>query len=237
MLSFLRPEFNTSSMDMLISFAFDGGNGLNPKKIPETKAKFVEYVSKNKTPTISPKKSWGYRLLDGNVWMKSSEVYELKLHDYSFVEPYYLTNRNIQLYDETMITWGYDKVTQVYDMRKVGYKLKILPDAYMVHLDHSDIKGYKGWIDNLGTNIPRESMKTGTADNRRIAFPGLFTNTYYPEWIWDPCFSGEETRRNEIIFKKKQSIHGSIRFYRTMLYLLVPAFAVILLAALHKKII
>lgn len=220
---------------MLIAFAFDGGDGLDPMKIPETKTELIKYVSKNNTPTISPKKSWGYRFLNGNTWMRSNKVYKLKLSKQAFVEPYYLANRNIQLYDETMITWGYDKVTQVYDMREVGYKLKVMPDAYMIHLSHNDIKGYKGWIGNWGTNMPRESMKTGTADIRRAVFPGLFTNTYYPEWLWDPCFSDKETKRNENILKKIQSVQSSIRFYRTMLYVLMVCFAVFLLVVLHKR--
>ena len=220
---------------MLIAFAFDGGDGLDPKKIPETKLELVEYVRNKKTPTIRAKKDWGYRFLNGDTWMRSNKVYKLKLSKQAFVEPYYLANRNIQLYDETMITWGYDKVTQVYDIREVGYKLKVLPDAYMVHLSHNDIKGYNEWSTNLNVYSPRSRLKTGTAENRREVFPGLFTNAYYPEWLWDPCFSDKETKRNDIILKKKQSIQSSIRFYRTMLYLLMACFVAVLLVVLRKK--
>ena len=168
--------------------------------------------------------------------MESDNVYELNFSKQAFVEPYYLTNRSIQLYDETIITWGYDKGAQVYDMREVGYKLKVLPDAYMVHLSHNDIKGYKKWNTNLDNNSPRSRLKKGTADNRREVFPGLFTNTYYPEWLEDSSFClKEEINRISALHDEIYLTKKAVAFYRTMLYVLMACFAVVLLVVLHKK--
>ena len=212
---------------MLIAFAFDGSGGLDPKKIPKTKQEFVDYINKNREPRIEAKNCSGYRPLNARTWMKSKKMYGLNFDEGSFIEPYYLTDRNIQLYDETVITWGYDKVTQVFDMRKLGYKLKVMPDAYMVHLSHNDIKNYRKW--NTKFNIgPRYQVKVGTTISRRAAFPGLLTNTYYPEWLENVtvCLTDKTVRvsmlNDEIYLAKK-----SIALYKRLLKLLMVCFPIL----------
>lgn len=188
---FIRPELKKDNKVMLAAIPFNGDKGLDPKKIPRTKAEILEYSRRGTKPGLQPKNETGYYQLNVKKWMESDEMYEPVLSKKTFAEPYYLINRHIQLYDETFIAWGHDKVTQVYDMRAAGYKLKVLPDAYMVHLNHSDIKNYRKWNAKFN-NGPRNRIKVGTAVNRRTALPGLFANTYYPEWLGDGIFCPKE---------------------------------------------
>ena len=217
---------------MLIASPFSGDAGLDPKDIPGTKTDLVVYL-KGKNSAIKPKKEIGYRQLSAKRWFKNKDVFELHLSGDSTFEPYYMTNRFIQLYDETFITWGHDKVTQIKDMRSLGYKLKVMPDAYMVHLNHKDIKGYTDWSTGLNKE-PRYRLKVGTSSGRREAIPGFFTNTYYPEWLKNTNTSDKESSgtTNEVL-KEILSTKSYIAQYKSLLYGLMTIYTFILIALIN----
>lgn len=202
---------------MLIAFPFNGNRGLDPKKIPESKEKLLKYFKK-KNPGIKPKKGTGYGELKINWWVRNKEVFELHLPRDSSFEPYYISNRYIQLYDETFVTWGFDKITQIKDMRRLGYKIKVMPDAFMVHLNHKDIKGYNEWSTGLNRG-PRYRTKVGTSLGRMAAIPGFITNTFYPEWLKDVrgMDLGSSSTPDEV-HKEIFSARRSIAKYKNLLY-------------------
>ena len=218
---------------MLIASPFSGDAGLDPKKIPGTKAELIEYVNNNTAPGINPKKDNGYYLLNTKNWMKSRRLFELHLLDGAFYEPYYMTDRYTQLYDETFIGWGYDKVTQVFDVRRLGYKLKVMPDAYMVHLNHKDIKDYKDWNSGF-KQTPRYNMKVGTSMSRREVIPGFLTNTFYPEWLKNTkaCPKRSSNKLNTL-YKKIDLLNASTIRYKNILYGLMTVFAFVLIALIR----
>lgn len=195
---------------MIITVPYSADEGFDPKNIPQTKQDLLAY-EKEGSPALIPKNETGYYQLNIPKWKKSKKIYEIThLTEYSFFEPYYLTQRNIQLYDETFISWGNDKVTQIYDMRSAGYKLNVFPDTFMVHLSHNDLKNYKGWNTHFNSG-PRHRIKVKTSIKRREVMPGLLTNTYYPQWLKKTtlCVRVEEEK-----IKKLENLYELIVFTR-----------------------
>lgn len=202
---------------MFLVSIFFGNKGLDPKKIPQTK-KELEKVLKTPNQTSFTTDIFGYRTFNISEWLESKEMYDFEYNISTSYEPYYVVRRNSQLYDETFVTWGYNKVTQIFDMNVVGYKMKILPDSYMIHLNHSDLKGFKYWFKGFKQDA-RNQMKVGTSINRWQNLPGLLTNTYFPPWlnrnatkitICEDYYSKDklDMLENDII-TIKQSIHTS----------------------------
>ena len=168
---------------MFLVFSVFGKQGLLPDKIPQSKAEIAKILS-NETQDTFNTDIWGYELYNFTHWLKMDEIYNFTYSIKSQFEPYYVTHRNAQFYDETYVTWGFNKVTQIFDMNAVGYSMKVLPDVFMIHLNHSDIKGFKYWRTSYNFG-GRHQLKIGTSTNRFQKLPGLLTNTYYPEWLRD----------------------------------------------------
>lgn len=205
---------------MLVTIPFNAKDGVDPRKIPATKAEILALSTDENSP-FQPKQETGYYQANIPKWKEAEGLYKPHLSEITFFEPYYLASRNIQFYDETFITWGLDKVTQVYDMRKLGYNLQILPETFMVHLSHNDIKNYRAW--NIGfNNGPRYSIKIKTSLDRRKEIPGLLTNTYYPSWLKRTIMCDKRdperlnTLKEEIAFLK-----GEVGNYKSLLSVLV----------------
>lgn len=166
---------------MFLVSSFFGNKGLDPKKIPQTKPEISKILT-NSTQTTFISGKWGYRAYNLAQWLENNDIYEINYNLPLAYEPYYVCDRFVQLYDETFVTWGYDKVTQILDMNALGYKMKFLPDTFMIHLNHSDIKGFKSWSDKERPD-DRSHLKVGTSVNRWSKLPGLLTNTYSPSWV------------------------------------------------------
>lgn len=197
-----------------------GCKGITADKIPQTKQKVREILhDPNQTVFFD---MYGYMSLDAKGWSNKSEMYQFELPEMEIIEPYYVAHRNVQLYDETYITWGFNKVTQIYDMKSVGYKIMILPDVYMVHLNHSDIKGFKNW-DKGYVHDERHNLKIGTSVNRWMNFPGLLTNTHYPQWLKsnfmasEPCISPVGDHRLSELNSEIKFVGNTIGTLKTML--------------------
>lgn len=168
---------------MFIVFSFFGLKGLDPDKIPQTKTDIGKILS-NKSQTIFNTKIFGYDLYNFTHWLEMNYIYNFTYPIKKQFEPYYVAHRNIQFYDETYVTWGFNKLTQILDMNEVGYNMKVIPDLYMIHLNHSDIKGFKSWRHKYKYDA-RHHTKVGTSTNRLQKLPGLLINSYYPPWLDD----------------------------------------------------
>lgn len=223
---------------MFLVSSFFGGKGLDPKKIPQTKAEIEKLLDDPEQTTLTTAVS-GYKDYNLTKWLKSTEIYDFNYNVLSSYEPYYVAHRNIQYYDETYVTWGYNKVTQLFDMNTVGYKVKILPDAFMIHLNHNDIKGFKSW--NKGfKKEQRHHMKVGTSTNRWLQLPGLLINSYFPPWaerngsIVMPC-EQSSAQRLAVVKDKLKSTKESIHVYKTFCVVLLGVLVGIVLFAIKKN--
>lgn len=165
---------------MFIVIPLFGEKGLEPDKIPQSKKEVEKILNTPNQSTFLD--VYGYVSLNAKSWSSKDSIYEFELPKKEVVEPYYIAHRNVQLYDETYITWGFNKVTQILDMKAVGYTMKVLPDTFMIHLNHADIKGFTNWESGYMKD-ERHNLKIGTSVNRWQNLPGLLTNSYYPPWL------------------------------------------------------
>lgn len=209
---------------MFVVFSFFGNKGLLPDKIPQTKAE-LEKILMNKTQNTFKTDIFGYELYDFEHWFKEKDIYNFEYPQEAQFEPYYVSHRNIQLYDETYVNWGFNKITQIFDMNAVGYDMKVLPDVFMIHLNHSDIKGFKYWKGRYKYN-ERHQLKVGTSMNRIQKLPGLLTNTYYPPWFKNisNTFMPDNYSETQILYELENTINpirSSIRMYKALLIILL----------------
>lgn len=220
---------------MFIVFSFFGLKGLDPDKIPQTKTDIGKILS-NKSQTIFNTKIFGYDLYNFTHWLEMNDVYNFTYLEKAQFEPYYVAHRNIQFYDETYVTWGFNKLTQILDMNEVGYNMKVIPDLYMIHLNHSDIKGFKSW--KFETKDARHNMKVGTSMNRLQKLPGLLTNTYYPPWLqgYTKVTVNISESGTQKLFRLNQKLKSSKSYVRALKTILVFALMVfVCIVVFYKK--
>lgn len=166
---------------MFITFSFFGNKGLDPNNIPQSKAEIGKTLRDPNQDTFITN-IFGYELYNFTHWLENDAIYNFSYPVKAQFEPYYVTHRNAQLYDETYVTWGFNKLTQILDMNAVGYSMKVIPDVFMIHLNHGDIKGFKNWRNKYRYD-ERHHTKVGTSMNRIQKLPGMLINTYYPPWL------------------------------------------------------
>ena len=222
---------------MFVVFSFFGNKGLLPDKIPQTKAE-LERILKNKTQNTFKTDIFGYELYDFEHWFKEKDIYNFEYPQEAQFEPYYVSHRNIQLYDETYVNWGFNKITQIFDMNAVGYDMKVLPDVFMIHLNHSDIKGFKYWKGRYKYN-ERHQLKVGTSMNRIQKLPGLLTNTYYPPWLRN--YTGKvsckysSTEKLVALGNKIDSTRSTIRTYKFSIFTSMCIFIYLVITKTKKR--
>ena len=173
--------FLSENRTMFIVMSLFGNEGMGPKDIPQTKEEVRKIMhTPNQTTFLE---IYGYVSLDPKGWSEKNDMYDFKSLKREMTEPYYVAHRDVQMYDETYTTWGFNKVTQVFDMNATKYKMKVLPDLFMIHLNHASIKGFRYWRKGYKYD-KRHNLKVGTSVERWRNLPGLITNAYYP-----PLFS------------------------------------------------
>ena len=209
---------------MFIVAPFDGVKGIGLDKVPQNKYELLKLLNKEgNNKSFKLRRSWGYIEFDYDKWFNQSNVYTHELISNSAFEPYFVTHRNTPFYDESYVTWGFDKLEQVLDMTTMGHKMKVLPEAFMVHLCHEDLKGFKHWGNKFNPGA-RYHLKIGTSEKRRKEFPGLLFNTYRPQWLkntsttYHSCISYEPSQR---LFRLRKSINKAQANTKTLKHLFI----------------
>lgn len=153
--------------------------GIGPERIPQTKEELADILAKpDPEQIIKIRSHLSYKPLKVMEWLKKTSIYNISLKPETIFEPYFVAHRDMQFYDEIFNSYGFNKLSQVYDMRNLEYKLKMLPDVFAVHIDHTSLNS-TDWFKNYG-RLSRYNLKVGAFMARRKKLPGLLTNTYKP---------------------------------------------------------
>ncbi|KRY88723.1 Glycosyltransferase-like protein LARGE2 [Trichinella pseudospiralis] len=104
--------------------------------IPESKTDLLKSLD-NGEIHIFRSKEWvkGHLATDYDRWRTALEPYKIAWStDY---EPYFVVGRDVPLYDERFVGFGWNKVAHVMNLDFLNYEFLVLPFAYIVHLPHS----------------------------------------------------------------------------------------------------
>lgn len=179
-----RDTFKENPDSLYIVTTFDGAPSFTVKDIPQTKeALKIELDKPRKDKILWPRKQLAYEPLRINHWITQNEIYDNDVKDSEIFEPYYVMYRYSAFYDENFNGWGFDKVSHAYTQRTLKRKLKMLPDVFAVHLDHSGLSNYSDW--NISYNCEKIRTVMREMQWRVISngFSGLMVNDYYPPWL------------------------------------------------------
>jgi len=112
---------------------------LPPNKLPRTKPQLLTSI-KNKTVNLvnegpCPK---CHGPTDYNKWMTAKAPYSIQ---YKWIyEPYLFLNKDhlVEYFDERLKGYGFDKNTHSYTLAVAGYSFYVLPESFVIHLNHPE---------------------------------------------------------------------------------------------------
>ncbi|CAK1542703.1 unnamed protein product [Leptosia nina] len=77
----------------------------------------------------------GHRATNYTRWANASAPYEVEWQ--SDYEPYLVVHRSVPKYDTRFSGFGWNKVSHSVELKAQGYRLVVLPDAFVVHTPHA----------------------------------------------------------------------------------------------------
>lgn len=172
-------------------------------------------------------------------WLKQKEIYECELTNGEIFEPYFVIHRNSILYDEVFNGCLADKLSQVDNLRILNYTFKMLPDTFIVHLNHKSIKGYDDWCQGHDRGV-RYKMKLDSFSAVAKKLKGLLVNDYYPHWLRGKYLCGgsfrikRECERNEVI-KSVINKRNNVYYLKVLLFVLIALFILCIVTLLRTK--
>ena len=156
--------------------------GIEPEMIPQTKEELAAILEKPiSEQTVQIRDQLSYKPLKIMEWLNKTDIYNITLEPKELFEPYFVAHRSMQFYDEIFNSYGFNKLSQVYDMRNLGYNMVMLPDVFAIHIDHTSLNS-TDWFKTYG-KYSRYSLKVGAFVTRYKELPGMLTNTYEPPFI------------------------------------------------------
>lgn len=219
--------------------AFDAENGVGLSKVPENKAELAEILRLPESKQIiKPKKPQSYLAQNVSYWLGQSEIYNSGVRPKDPFEPYFVAHRNIMFYDEIFNGCMFDKLSHMYNMRALGYKLKMVPDAFIVHLSHKALKHYHDWCSGYNTG-PRYLMKKYSYEALAYRLKGFLRNEYYPPWLhngtintslYERCKcenNAESQKRLEFAKSRVALLRSAFKLFTLLLVVLLAAFMVL----------
>lgn len=80
---------------------------------------------------------------DYRLWFKSRDPYVI---EWAFhFEPYVVVQSSVAKYDERFIGYGFNKVSQITELKAQGYQFIVLPEAFIIHTPHPPSIDKKIW--------------------------------------------------------------------------------------------
>lgn len=164
---------------MYVIPSLDGVSWANTSMMPQTKSELATILAKPEGErTVRIRDDISYRPLEITRWLKEDDIYDIKLLPNAHFEPYYVAHRDLQYYDEIFNSYGLNKLSHMYDLRNLDYKMKMLPDVFAIHIDHKSLN-QTDWSKGFGIH-ERYTIKAGAFVTRHTELPGLLTNVYKP---------------------------------------------------------
>ena len=179
--------------------------------IPKNKTELVEIMTNPKTRkkiTQKPYKSYEPQYI--SYWLTQNEVYTSNVTNKQYFEPYFVAHRSIILYDEIFNGCGYDKLSHVDNLRNLGYKLKMVPDSFIIHLSHNDLKNYSNWCKGYKPG-KRYWLKVHSFRALAYRLMGFLKIVHYPSWLQSENL---EVPSHKVCMCKNNEVHKMLAHAR-----------------------
>lgn len=130
-----RDMLNNDKKQVFVVPAFS--SDLRPHKLPKTKSDLLRAVNSRTVIPVNEKicpKCHGPT--DYRRWYDATEPYKA-LYRWIY-EPYLMMNKDqlSELFDERLKGYGFDKNSHVFTLATYGYDFVVLPDPFVIHLNH-----------------------------------------------------------------------------------------------------
>ena len=111
---------------------------------PTNKRELLTFIRSSKVTTFCPTcKHQTHAATRYEEWYKSQYPYEV---DWTFhYEPYVVVRKNVVHYDRRFMGYGWNKVSQITELKAQGYQFIVVPDHFIVHMPHSNTKDKHIW--------------------------------------------------------------------------------------------
>ncbi|XP_050672804.1 xylosyl- and glucuronyltransferase LARGE2s-like [Leptidea sinapis] len=117
--------------------------------VPRYKSALLSRLANQRGGDVAPfrAREWprGHRATNYSRWAEATAPYEVEWQ--SYYEPYLVVHRSIPKYDTRFSGFGWNKVSHSVELKAQGYRLVVLPDAFVVHTPHApspDITAFRG---------------------------------------------------------------------------------------------
>ena len=98
-------------------------------------------------------------------WYKARQPYRIEWA--SHFEPYVVVRSNVVKYDERFMGYGYNKVSQITELKAQGYKFIVVPNGFIIHMPHPpsidkkiwEHKSFKACINSVWEEFNAELLK------------------------------------------------------------------------------
>ena len=117
-------------------------------KFPKDKRALLDQCRKGQLQIFH--KNWfsGHGSTNYNKWAVARHPYPVKWMD-NF-EPYILIERDTPRYAEQFFGYGFNKASQIMEVKAKGYEFVVLPDSYVIHNPHPVTDDRSAFVDNKG---------------------------------------------------------------------------------------
>ncbi|GAM29087.1 hypothetical protein SAMD00019534_122630 [Acytostelium subglobosum LB1] len=128
-------NYPTNVFFVVPAFELDGYSMNNTELFPQDKNEMVSLIKQKRARSIL---DIAYEEAHGptNVakWRGAKELYAA--HHRHHWEPFGVVHRSTIAYDERFAGYGWDKVSHIYFLHLLEFKFLVMPEAYMVHMEH-----------------------------------------------------------------------------------------------------
>ena len=123
---------NDAKKRVLVVPAFDGQPGF---VYPRNKASLLNKLNNNSIRIFC---AWCAHQTHGQTnfsfWAETSHPYKI---EWAFhFEPYIVAKRDVIQYDERFVGYGWNKVSQITELKAQGYEFVVIPNGFVVHSPH-----------------------------------------------------------------------------------------------------
>lgn len=104
----------------------------------------------------------GHAPTDFKRWQNATSPYTIKWEQ--DFEPYLAVSKNVPLFDQRFVGFGWNKVSHIMQLDVEGYEFVVLPNAFMIHMPHApsfDIAKFRS------SSLYRRCLKTLKAEFQR----------------------------------------------------------------------